>query len=52
MLMLRKTMDNFLVKLVKWHDGIGGPTLDAAHHHILNMCSIQLRKKESGFKKL
>ena len=49
--MLRKTTDNFWVKLVKWHDGIEGPTLDAPNHHSLKIGYIQLRTAGSGFKK-
>ena len=49
--MLRKTMDDFCSKLVKWHDGIGGPTLEVTNHHFLKICDLQLRTSESGFKK-
>ena len=45
--MLRKAMDNFWGKLVKWHDGIGRPTLDCPNHRILKIWVIHLRKKES-----
>ena len=51
LLMLRKTIDDVCSKLVKWHDGIGWPTLDAPSHHPLKIGCIQLRTAVSGFKK-
>ena len=52
LLMPRKSMDKFWVKLVKWHDGIGRSALAVPTHHNLGRWHSQSKKHENEFKKL
>lgn len=52
LLIMRKSMDKFWGKLMKWHDGIGRSALDVPTHHNLQRWHIQSRKHGHEFKKL